>query len=74
MFAINVFALSGLVGIAIAADCMSDMGKRCKLKSEVNPAWANKYATGNPCYLSNNEKRVSHLSKSCILASVTSLK
>ncbi len=59
MFAIKVVLLFGLVGIAIAADCISDMGKRCKPKSEVNSYWASKFASGDPCFLDNN-KRVSN--------------
>ena len=59
MFATKAAVLLGLVGIAIATDCISDMGKRCKPKSEVNPYWASKYATGDPCFLDNN-KRVSN--------------
>jgi len=56
MFAIKAITLLGLVGVAIAADCISDLGERCLRKTEVNKFWASKYATGDPCFLDGKDR------------------
>jgi hypothetical protein len=54
MFASKAFIFLGLVGIATAIDCISEYGQRCKPKNEMNPHFAPKYTTGDPCFLENN--------------------
>jgi hypothetical protein len=55
MLALKTLTLLGLIGFGLAADCMSDQGKRCKTKSEMGGLGVY-FLGGDPCFLSDDKR------------------
>ncbi len=55
MLAFKAIALFGLIGCALAADCISGMGKRCLPKSEAG-GYSIFMIGGDPCFVYSNNR------------------
>jgi hypothetical protein len=55
MLAFKAIALFGLIGCALAADCISGMGKRCLPKSEAG-GYSIFMTGGDPCFVYSNNR------------------